>query len=246
MTKKELWLRLRHYHFDHLVPASLWDQVRARFGGADASTRAFADKLARKLGWNHGFALRALVEYKKFVYLGIISDFVVTPSRVIDQVWHEHLLFSRGYRGFCDDVIGCAFEHEPELTPFDDQTACFRAQYTDTLNLYRSEFGYEPSMDIWYDPKFDASDSNAGGISKRKRVPTYAGADSGDSVDFGAEPLHASFDGDADALSFGGFEGGDGGGAGASGSWGEDAGDGGDSGGDSSCSSCSSGCGGGD
>ena len=27
--------------------------------------------------------------------------FGVTPSKVIDQVWHEHILFSRAYRDFC-------------------------------------------------------------------------------------------------------------------------------------------------
>jgi hypothetical protein len=244
MSKKGLWLRLRHYHFDHLVPASLWDFVRSRFGGADPSTRAFADKLARKLGWTQQFACRALTEYKKFVYLGITSDFVVTPSKVIDQVWHEHLLFSKGYRAFCEEVIGYSFDHDPELTPLDDQTATFRAQYADTLALYQAEFGYEPPGDIWYDPKFDASAANAGGKSRRK----HQFADAGDnSWVLDDTPLYTSFDGDTGALAFDGFEGGDGGGGGASGSWdgsdadssGSDSGDGG-----SSCSSCSSGCGG--
>jgi hypothetical protein len=47
----------------------------------DASTKAFADK-TRKFQWKHRFALRAIREYKKFIYLGAISDFVVTPSKI--------------------------------------------------------------------------------------------------------------------------------------------------------------------
>ena len=61
--KKALWLRLKHYHFDHLVPAHLTDHVMAAFGGADASTRAFESKLVRKLKWKPAFAHRAVEEY---------------------------------------------------------------------------------------------------------------------------------------------------------------------------------------
>jgi len=103
--KKQLWLRLKQYHFDDLVPPQLSDHVRRIFGGTDPSTQAFASKLARKLGWTRVFSLRAIEEYRKFVYLGMVSEASVTPPKVIDQVWHEHLLFSRPYREFCRDVL---------------------------------------------------------------------------------------------------------------------------------------------
>lgn len=155
MNKKELWLRLNSYHFDHLVPANMWEHIQLKFTGANSSTKAFAYKIARKRGWNNAFALRALAEYKKFVYLGIISEFVVTPSRVIDQVWHQHLLFSKAYRSFCQDVIQYDFDHNPELMPLEDQTSTFSAQYLDTIELYKTEFGYAPPADIWGRPKYD-------------------------------------------------------------------------------------------
>ena len=82
MNKKDLWLRLKAYHFNHLVPPHLWIKVTAAFGGEDASTKAFADKIARKLQWKHRFALRAIREYKKFIYLGAVSDFVVTQGKI--------------------------------------------------------------------------------------------------------------------------------------------------------------------
>ncbi len=82
--KRELWLRLRQYHFADIVPTDLWNHVTAAFGGVDASTRAFASKIARKHNWTTRFALRAINEYRKFVYLGVTSDFIVTPSKVID------------------------------------------------------------------------------------------------------------------------------------------------------------------
>ena len=64
--KKELWLRLRQYQFEDVVPTQLWDRVTEAFGGADASTRAFASKIARKHNWSTRYALRAIDEYRKF------------------------------------------------------------------------------------------------------------------------------------------------------------------------------------
>jgi hypothetical protein len=46
---------------------------------------AFAHKLAIKLGWNK-FAQWGVSEYQRFIYPGVISGVVVTPSDVIDQV----------------------------------------------------------------------------------------------------------------------------------------------------------------
>ena len=129
-------MRLKAYEFDHLVPPSLWHQVVEAFGGADAATKAFADKLARKLGWSSPFARKAVAEYRKFVYLGMVSDFSVTPSKVIDQVWHEHQLLTQAYRRFCDEILGRHFDHHPELIPTDDQLANYETQYRGTLALY--------------------------------------------------------------------------------------------------------------
>ena len=67
MNKKELWLNIANYHFDHLAPTHLWDEIAAKFGGQNPFTKAFADKLSRKLNWRKRFAMKALWEYKKFV-----------------------------------------------------------------------------------------------------------------------------------------------------------------------------------
>lgn len=251
--KRELWLRLARYHFDNLVPAHLVDHVTAAFGGTDASTRAFAAKLGRKLGWKTGFALRAITEYKKFVFLGVTSEFSVTPPRVIDQVWHEHILFSRPYREFCRDVLQRDFDHNPELVPVDAQTGAYEAQYAATLDLYDEEFNTEPPPDIWGIPKFKRSGLVRAGRSPLRRV------DSADaSTAYEATPLYTFFDGSGDGghshasmPEFGGGGGFTGGGGEAS--WTDDSGahgsgdagasDGGSSGSDGS--GCSSSCGGG-
>lgn len=243
MNKKNLWLRLKAYHFNHLVPPHLWIKVTAAFGGEDASTKAFADKIARKLEWKHRFALRAIREYKKFIYLGAVSDFVVTPSKIIDQVWHEHLLFTKAYRDFCTEVLGFSFDHNPELIPMTDQTGSFNAQYLDTLELYKKEFDINPPADIWSQSKFDKELVPTNGYESKKKT-AMAGENS--AFDYSDTPLYTYFDFSANGESieaypeFNGFGDGDGGGAGASDSWGSDSDSVGDGG-----SSCSSGCGGG-
>jgi uncharacterized membrane protein YgcG len=253
MNKKELWLKLRAYHFDHLVPTHLWEHIAANFGGPNAFSKAFASKIARKHNWNTNFALRAVKEYKKFVYLGIVGDFIVTPSKIIDVVWHEHLLFSKGYREFCTEVIAYEFDHYPELIALDEQTGHFNAQYKDTLELYRTEFGINPPDDIWEVTKFDREKVSVNGYqSRKKRSNEYSSDGGGYSSD---TPLCNYFDGSiANESTENG--GGDFGGGGAGGDWtdadsgssdsGSDGGS--DSGGDggSSCSSGCGGCGGGD
>ncbi len=243
MDKKELWLQLRTYYFDHVVQPGLFDRIAAKFGNANPSYHAFAHKIARKHGWKTGFALRALNEYKKFIYLGLVSDFHVTPSKIIDVVWHEHLLFSKAYREFCDQVIHQPFDHFPELVPMEDQTGRFSAQYLDTITLYKKEFDLDPPVDIWGNTKFDQEQVKQNGFTSKKKETL---GDSGSMYD--STPLYNHFESEPATSypEFTGFGEGDFGGGGASGDFGSDSSSdgGGDSGGDGG--GCSGGCGGGD
>jgi hypothetical protein len=240
MNKKELWLNIANYHFDNLVPTHLWDEIASKFGGQNPFTKAFADKLSRKFNWKKNFALKAMWEYKKFVYMGVISDFSVTPSKVIDQVWHEHLLFSSGYRKFCKEIIRYDFDHNPELVSVGSQTEAFQSQYFHTIELYKKEFGLEPPPEIWDTTKFK------GKIEKIKK-PQKNQNDSGYSDSYvGTDPLISFFpSSESNDVEFGG---GEFGGGGAGGSWDDssnDSSDGNSADSSDSGSSCSSSCGGG-
>lgn len=232
LTKLELWQNLETYQFNDLVPPNAWNRITELFGGENASTKAFADKISRKHQWSSRFALFAIHEYKKFVYLGIISNFQVTPSKVIDVVWHEHLLFTKPYRDFCETIIQCKFDHHPELIPIDEQTELFAEQYVKTLLLYRSEFGKDAPVEIWNLPKF-----NEAQLKRAKQVYTDGTSDSS-GWSYDSTPLASHFD----DTNFSDFEGGDFGGAGAGGDY-SDSSDSSDGGSDGS--SCSGGCGGG-
>jgi hypothetical protein len=238
MNKKELWLNLANYHFDHLVPTNLWDEIKAKFSGENPFTSAFTDKLCRKFGWKKHFALKALWEYKKFVFLGITSPFRVTPSKIIDMVWHEHLLFSAGYRRFCTDIIQQDFDHHPELVEIDSQTEAFQLQYAATMELYQMEFGIIPPPEIWGVTKFSEK-----AINTNAKISAFSnGGSSGDS---GTLYSQLSSEENSEMM----FGGGDFGGAGGGASFEDSGSESSDSSSDSgtSCSSsCGGSCGGGD
>jgi hypothetical protein len=243
MDKRELWLQLKNYHFDHIVPPDLWEYIQSAFGGVDASTKAFADKIARKHRWNSKFTLAAIGEYKKFIYLGVISDFYVTPSKVIDVIWHEHILFSKAYRDFCIEVIQYEFHHYPELIPMQDQTEQFNVQYLDTLELYKKEFGINPPAGIWDIPKFDSEKVGEIIDHTEEKGRTSDIVTINTSTD--TTPLYTYFDNADDIGDCPEFQdGGDFGGAGADGDWSDSSSDSASDSGSSDAGGCSSGCGG--
>jgi hypothetical protein len=242
--KKELWERIRAYNFENLVPPDLMDRISALFGGPDPWTHGFAAKIAHKRGWQMRFAVRAIHEYKRFVFLAVTSREPLTPPKVIDEVWHQHIQFTRAYREFCEHVLGRPFDHYPELAPFSEMTAQYVAQYRATLDLYQREFGAMPPSEIWGRPKFDlrlmrsvpfsklARDgANAGGLDD---TPLHLQSDvsSGSAIHDDVDAFHAgegSFGGGGASQSWdggGGHSGGDGGGdaGGCSGSSGADCG----------------------
>ena len=74
----------------------------------------FAKRLSRENGWSIHYTARAIAEYNRFVYLAAVSPTPVTPSEVVDKVWHLHLLYTRSYwQGLCAEVLGRPLHHDP-------------------------------------------------------------------------------------------------------------------------------------
>ena len=108
----------------------------------------FVDHLMRSNGWNQSFAMRAMEEYKKFVFLAMVADHLVTPSDQIDQVWHLHLFYSDAYwNDFCPRVLGRPLHHQPTRGGA-EQRQHFQLLYRATIASYRTYFG-DPPVDLW-------------------------------------------------------------------------------------------------
>ena len=119
----------------------------------------FSTRLARENGWSLAFAKAAIGEYKKFIYLAAISATPVTPSDIVDQVWHRHLTYSRSYWDeMCGKILGKPLHHGP-TNGGASEYAKYRDLYAATLEAYRAEFAEEPPPAFWppSDARFDGA-----------------------------------------------------------------------------------------
>lgn len=131
-TSDPLWQRISTYHPDK--------------PGVELS---FSQRLARENGWNRRFALRAIEEYKRFMYLACTGTTALTPSEEVDQVWHLHLIYSKLYwEDFCGEVLQQPLHHAPTEGGKKEQGK-FAQFYSDTLKRYQETFGEAPPSDIW-------------------------------------------------------------------------------------------------
>lgn len=113
------------------------------------SKLTFVKRLARENGWKEDFAIRVVTEYRKFVYLTMISGQSLTPSDEVDQAWHLHMLYTDSYfRRFCGEVLGRELSHAPTKGG-KNEGAKFSDQYKSTKGFYAIELGSVPPKDIW-------------------------------------------------------------------------------------------------
>ena len=72
----------------------------------------FSTRLASENFWTKNFTEIAILEYKKFMYLAATSSSMVSPSEIIDKVWHLHLVYTESYNDFCK-LLGKQIKHIP-------------------------------------------------------------------------------------------------------------------------------------
>ncbi|WP_196894444.1 glycine-rich domain-containing protein [Aureivirga marina] len=133
MTEKEkyLWKKITDFELDD--PESDYN---------------FTDRLCRENEWNYEYGIRAVLEYKKFIFLICISEIPLTPSDQVDQVWHLHLLYTQSYwKEMCQEILNTEIHHGPTKGKSERQT--FSNQYEITKERYRQVFKTEPPLDIW-------------------------------------------------------------------------------------------------
>ncbi|MFN7492288.1 MAG: hypothetical protein ACK5RG_05175 [Cyclobacteriaceae bacterium] len=107
---------------------------------------SFSIRLATENFWTSDFTDRAILEYKKFMYLAATSDRMVSPSEIVDAVWHQHLVFTQSYQDFCTR-LGKPIQHVPS-THSREEADRFKKAREHTRKLYAENFG-EPPHDIW-------------------------------------------------------------------------------------------------
>ena len=113
----------------------------------------FSVRLAWQYRWSNHFTHRAICEYKKFIFLVMVSEQKLAPATVIDRVWHHHILYTRSYwNDFCGQLLKRQIHHTPGRgCEADMQT--YYVQCERAIALYKTYFGTPPT-DIWNTPQF--------------------------------------------------------------------------------------------
>lgn len=71
-------------------------------------------KLVNNLGWSSKKAKEGIRRYKNFLLLILKYPKIhFSPTRDIDEVWHNHILFTREYHQDCMKIFGKYLHHSP-------------------------------------------------------------------------------------------------------------------------------------
>lgn len=131
----------------------LWEKIDSFELDDLDSSLAFSDRLSRENGWQYEFSVRAVREYKKFIFLVSISGQPLTPSDEVDQVWHLHLLYTYSYwKELCGKILNKEIHHGPTKGGRNEQLK-FTNWYLETLRLYKFHFRHDPPGDLWPEPE---------------------------------------------------------------------------------------------
>ncbi|MFA0962672.1 hypothetical protein AB9P05_12795 [Roseivirga sp. BDSF3-8] len=131
---------------------AFWQKVK-RFPLDEAGAAfPFSARLAKENGWTAEYTLRAMLEYKRFIFLICHTGSTCAPSDPVDQVWHLHLLYTRSYWiDFCRHTLQQDIHHGPTRGG-QAEGQKHENLYANTLALYRETFRKESPADIWPEP----------------------------------------------------------------------------------------------
>jgi len=108
----------------------------------DPENRLFYQLTAMK-NWNHDQAREAIQAYAEFMTLKIVRNdydaLILSPTSVIDEVWHAHVLDTKSYQSFNARYLGAGqlIHHDP-LKAMDDKGRQNRCK--NTILAYGSYF----------------------------------------------------------------------------------------------------------
>jgi len=132
---------------------AVWKKLQAFELDAPDSSLTFSMRLARENAWSKAYTQRAIEEYKRFLFMCCVSDHPVSPSHVVDEVWHFHLTYTKSYWiDLCQNTLGKSIHHTPTKGGNSERQK-HNNQYIGTKDLYQQLFGHKAPRDIWFDDK---------------------------------------------------------------------------------------------
>jgi len=159
---------------------------------------------------------------------------VSMPSEVVDELWHEFILYTRSYKEFCDGAFGSFLHHSPAVMLSPDLRAsnkglrrvwwqCCREENIDPRNPTRLPllFALDTKLNIPNGYRYVADCSGVRRDTGSSGAPNCGGDFGSTSVDGSTDGFGDSPGSGAEAGSSGDGGGGDGGGGGCGGGGGD-------------------------
>jgi hypothetical protein len=110
-----------------------------------------AKRLVEKEAWVEEEAKEAVRRYKNFLILACkYPETPLAPTPDIDEVWHNHILYTRKYMHDCDAIFGKYLHHEPFSGTESSEIEEMSHIYYEVCALYRREFeeSYPRVLDV--------------------------------------------------------------------------------------------------
>jgi uncharacterized protein (TIGR04222 family) len=137
LAQQQLWQRLRDYRFD------------------EPDSEEFALRVATHAQLDIADAQAAIEEYRHFCFLAISAEHPVTPSKLVDEVWHAHITDTQRYLSFCRRTLKRWLHHLPSRGGVSEDRRHQR-QYADTVRSYERYFG-RPPQKFWPAPQIEST-----------------------------------------------------------------------------------------
>lgn len=111
------------------------------------------------IGWSKEQCEDAEIEYKRYLTLCMEYPYPhhsIVPNKIMDKMWHYHILDTRAYCEDSENVFGGYFHHFPYFgLRGDDDEKALKASFETTKQHYQTLFG-EPmarggESDCWHD-----------------------------------------------------------------------------------------------
>ena len=109
-----------------------------------AENEVLYSKIGSSINCSHVEVPAALREVLRFMHLIAHNKTgKLTPSIIVDLVWHEFILCTQAYQEYCDAKIGRMIHHHPGGSEAENQK-----QFKRTIQLYTETFG-APDKFYW-------------------------------------------------------------------------------------------------
>jgi hypothetical protein len=128
----------------------------------------------------------AIEEFRKFLTIALIypDKPIAMTSKIVDEVWHTFILFTRDYMTFTQNVFGSFLHHNPQTS----SKRLDRSSATNFLDAYNEIFGELSTIWVNKSHDCDVSDTEISGICQgggcdNDPIACSPMADSGETTD---------------------------------------------------------------